>query len=75
MNKTLTLSVAAATLLLTSVTAQGPSQDELIERKAQKLEQAFLENGNWLTDYTAAKKAAKEQGKSIFAYFTRSYSP
>ena len=61
MNKTLTLGVATAALLLTSVTAQRRevSQEDLIERKAQKLEAAFLENGNWLTDYTAAKKAAK----------------
>ena len=77
MNKTIISSAVLSALLLGTATAQRtpPSQDQLKERKAQKLEEAWWDNGNWITDHTVAKKAAKEEGKYIFAYFTRSYSP
>lgn len=53
---------------------QGPSQDELKQRRQEKLGKPVFENAAWLTDYDAAKKAAKEQGKLILVYFTRSYA-
>ena len=31
--------------------------------------------GGWTTDFDAAKAKAKESGKPIFAYFTRTYAP
>jgi hypothetical protein len=48
---------------------------QLIERKLQKLDAPFLKNGDWTTSFADAKKRAKEEGKLIFGYFTRSYSP
>lgn len=51
-----------------------PAQDELKQRRQEKLGKPVFENAAWLTDYDAAKKAAKEQGKLILVYFTRSYA-
>ncbi len=73
MNTPLTVGAVAAALLLGGLTAQSPEMLE--ELKTQKLEQPFLKNGKWLTDYKLAKKAAEKEGKFIFAYFTRSYAP
>ena len=52
-------------------------QDEasLAEKRDQKLKSAFLKNAEWLTDYDEARRKAGEDGKAIFAYFTRSYAP
>ncbi|MCA8941806.1 MAG: hypothetical protein KDB80_04535 [Planctomycetes bacterium] len=50
-------------------------QQRLIKQRDEKLAKAFLKNGDWITDYDAAKKRATESGKLIFGYFTRSYAP
>ncbi|MCI0651157.1 MAG: hypothetical protein L0Z55_04670 [Planctomycetes bacterium] len=54
---------------------QEPSQEELAQRRTKKLEAQFLKSAAWSTDYDAALKLAKESGKLVFAYFTRSYNP
>jgi hypothetical protein len=55
--------------------AQLPPQEELQKRLDAKLSQAWIQANPWITDYDAARQKAKETGKPIFAYFTRSYSP
>ena len=54
--------------------AQG-SQEDLKKNLEKKLDAPFLKNANWETDYDKARRKAKKDGKLIFAYFTRSYSP
>ena len=53
----------------------APSAEELQSRYEEKLKKDFVSNAPWQQDLEAAKAAAKESGKPIFAYFTRSYSP
>lgn len=55
--------------------AQDEAQDGYIAKRNAKLNSPFLKNGDWITDYDQALAAAKESGKPIFGYFTRSYSP
>ena len=51
------------------------SAQDMESRLAEKLEKDFVKNAAWEMDFDAAKQKAKESGKLIFAYFTRSYSP
>ena len=74
------LPIAAATLCVfaaSDATAQRrqPSPDELQSRYDAKLEGSWLKNAAWVLDFEEAKKQAAADGKQIFAYFTRSYSP
>ena len=45
------------------------------ERYEQKLKATFIAKQPWVLDYDAARKKAKDSGKVILAYFTRSYAP
>ncbi|MGE0145576.1 MAG: hypothetical protein AB7I19_20180 [Planctomycetota bacterium] len=76
--KPATPTVPAARIQATPVTAAGagqqPSQDELKAKLADKLAKPFVKHANWTTDYDAARARAKEEGKLVFTYFTRSYS-
>lgn len=54
---------------------RASTPEQLAERKQQKLDEAFLKNGDWTLSFADAKKRAKAEGKLIFGYFTRSYSP
>ena len=56
-----------------SARAQG-DESALIEKRDKKLQEAFLKKAAWLTDFDDAKAKAKEDGKLIFTYFTRSYA-
>lgn len=47
---------------------------ELIERRDEKLAGEWISLAPWKTDYDAARAEAKRSGKLIFAYFTRSYA-
>lgn len=74
----LATALLALTLLAPQAATQGrqpPSQEELQSRLEKKLEGEWLKNADWQTDFAAAKAAAKDSGKLIFAYFTRSYTP
>ncbi|MHC4549951.1 MAG: hypothetical protein ACYTEZ_14360 [Planctomycetota bacterium] len=54
----------------------APGYAQSLEAKLDaKLEEPFVQNAAWVTDYDQARKQAKEQNKLIFAYFTRSYAP
>jgi len=59
-------------LLAFSASAFAQSLEEKFEAKMKK---DFISNAAWETDYEAAQKKAQAEGKIIFAYFTRSYSP
>ena len=69
--------LAASALAFTALLpAQGyGTPEELIAKRDQKLESEFLKKAHWITDYDQALAEAKNQGKLIFAYFTRSYVP
>ncbi len=78
------LIAAAVPLLLISAGFQadlqaqrgrGPSQEELVQRRDDKLAEDWVKQGNWVTDWDNARAEAKKSGEMIFAYFTRSYSP
>ena len=53
----------------------GAQQDELQKKYQKKITEAWFTKGGWVDDYAAVKARAKKEGKVIFAYFTRSYSP
>ena len=79
MRKVLTAGLALALVAATPALAraqgrQPPSQDELQANKEKKLAEEFLKKADWTTDYDEALAKAKESGKLIFAYFTRSYA-
>ena len=71
-----TWAVAAAILvsLVALPTAAAQDQAELRMLLSSKLEEKFLSACEWFTDFDLAKKESKENGKPIFAYFTRSYA-
>ena len=50
-----------------------PSQEDLIQLRAEKLDKPVFKRANWLFDYDKAKEQAKKEGKLLFTYFTRSY--
>jgi hypothetical protein len=50
-----------------------PAQS-LEEKRDAKLAEPWLQNASWVTDYDKARSLAKESGKLLFGYFTRSYS-
>lgn len=58
-------------VLALSSTAFAQSNEEKLEKK---LQESWVVDGGWSTDYDQARESAKKSGKLIFAYFTRSYS-
>ena len=63
------------TLAVLALGAGLAAQGDLEAKLEKKLASPFLENADWVTDLGKAKARAKETGKVIFGYFTRSYSP
>lgn len=55
--------------------APGGQVDDLAKKLEAKLNEKFLKNAEWVTDYDAALAKAKESKKLIFGYFSRSYAP
>lgn len=47
----------------------------LEERLAEKMKKPFVSNVAWVTGYETALARAREEGKLVFAYFSRSYAP
>ncbi|MBC8327621.1 MAG: hypothetical protein ISR76_07495 [Planctomycetes bacterium] len=74
---TITRHLLAPALLGLALAAPAAAQDQtdLQAKYEAKLADEFVSYGGWITDYDQARKIAKEQGKLIFTYFTRSYSP
>ena len=63
-------------VLAAAARAQGSEEEspELTKFK-KKLTAAFIKKAPWVLDYDAARKNAKETGKVLFGYFTRSFQP
>ncbi|MCO5169176.1 MAG: thioredoxin family protein [Planctomycetes bacterium] len=76
MKRTMLTCTGAAALLLLGVAAPAAAQDadELRRRRAAKVEEAWFTRNPWTDDFDVAKERARERGKVIFAYFTRSYA-
>ena len=67
--------VPAAALAALLAFPAASSAQSLEEKLQEKLQKPFASNAEWVLDYDEALAKAKEEGKAIFAYFTRSYSP
>ncbi|MGE3166463.1 MAG: hypothetical protein AB7O52_16305 [Planctomycetota bacterium] len=63
---------AVSVLLMSGVAAAQPAMQAKLD---EKLKKDFVKKIPWVHDYDEALKLAKEQGKPIFGYFTRSYAP
>lgn len=55
--------------------AQEAEKDPLQQKYEDKVAESWFKDGGWSDDYDAVRATAKETGKPIFAYFSRSYSP
>jgi opacity protein-like surface antigen len=79
MKKLLLFSMLAAVLTGSAfsqeVEKQAELQAELQAKYEKKIAKEFISYGNWMLDYDAARAKAKAEGKLLFTYFTRSYSP
>ena len=73
-NTTPILSLALVAGLASSASAQS-SQEDLVAKREAKLAADWIKLADWVLDYDEARAKAKDSGKPIFAYFTRSYSP
>jgi hypothetical protein len=56
-------------------TAVAQDANDYQAKYEKKLQKDFVSYGGWITDYDVARETAKKEGKVIFAYFSRSYSP
>ena len=66
-----------AALFASSAFAQRAmlSQEQLKKQRADKVAEEWYTSAGWIDDYDQVREKAKESGKLIFAYFTRTYSP
>jgi len=62
-------------LALLGALAAAARAQSLEERLEEKLKKPFVTNAAWVLEFDAAKRQARESGKVIFAYFTRSFAP
>lgn len=70
------ISLAALALFLApALVLAGPSQEDLKKKRDAKYAEPWVSKFPWVTDYAKAKAQAKKDGKLVFAYFSRSYSP
>ena len=70
-----TLSRGLPLLLAFAPTLAAQSQEDLQAKFEEKLSHDFVSFGGWTTDYDAARARAKQEGKVLFVYFSRSYAP
>ena len=63
------------TFLMTLALLATATAQDYEARKAKKLAAPFLSHAPWIIDYKEALAKSEKEGKPIFAYFTRSYSP
>ncbi len=54
---------------------QAPDIAELQKLYQKKVSEAWLKNAGWSLSWEDTLKRAGKEGKPVFAYFTRSYSP
>ena len=67
------IGACAATLLL-GLALQAAAQDDMVQKRDDKLAEKWIKSAKWILDYDKARDTAKKSGKMIFAYFTRSYA-
>lgn len=60
-------------LALAPALAQG-NDEELRKKRAAKVAEPWFTSNAWTDDYDVARQRARESGKVIFGYFTRSYA-
>ena len=70
-----TLLISLLSVAIAAPLAGQDNQPALIAKRAKKLNSAFLEKNAWFTDFDKARAEAKKTNRTMFAYFTRSYSP
>ena len=70
------LAGAFALLGAAGLTAQRekPSPETLQRKYDEEIALPFIAKGGWILDYDDARRRAREEGKLIFAYFSRSYA-
>lgn len=68
------MAVALSLFALPSVLLAQKGQDELTRLRDEKMAHEVFQKANWIFDYDKACAEAKQGGKPIFAYFTRSYA-
>jgi len=73
--KTLAMLILAGLSVAPAVTAAPHGPADLQEKYEAKLALDFVEFGGWITDFDKAKAKAKQEGKVLFTYFSRSYAP
>ena len=69
----LTLGLLSFCLAASPLTAQ--EGNDLQEKYDAKVSEDWVAQGGWILDYDKALAQAKNEGKYVFAYFSRSYSP
>ena len=67
--------IFAAVLAGSGFSQNTDEQAELQAKYDKKIAKEFVSYGHWMLDYDAARAKAKAEGKLIFTYFYRSYSP
>jgi hypothetical protein len=75
MKKLLLIPLMASLLVGSSFAQEADKQAELQAKYEKKVAKEFVSFGNWILDYDEARAKAKAEGKLLFTYFTRSYSP
>ncbi len=66
--------VKPAVLIAPPVPARQQTQQELKQKRTDKLQKPVFQNAAWRLDYDAAREEARKDGKLLLVYFTRSYA-
>jgi len=74
-NKNVLLSAALLAFPAAVHAQRTYDQDKMAANFAEMKTQPWYTGGGWTTDFDAAKAKAKETGRPILAYFTRTYTP
>ena len=75
MKNLLLIPLSVALLAVPAIAQEPDEQAELRAKYDKKLAKEFVSAGGWLFDYDEARAKAKKEGKLLFTYFSRSYSP
>jgi len=66
--------VPAMKLVAAPAQTQEPTQQELVAKRDEKMGLEVFKQAPWTFDFDQARADAKQQGKLIFTYFSRSYA-
>jgi hypothetical protein len=69
------LALGFASTAVAQDSATPETKDPLETKYEAKVSEAWFTSNEFTSDYDTARAKAKETGKPIFAYFTRSYAP